>query len=144
MAVVERTVTVSTPLSKVWPYVADFTTTEEWDPPTVTTRRTSGDGGVGTTYVNVSRILGTEQEVHYRVVRCEASSVLELEGDAGSVQLHDTIHFASTPEGGTEVTYRAEFKPTGVAKLAAPLLPLALKLLGDRVAQSLAASLERL
>jgi uncharacterized protein YndB with AHSA1/START domain len=144
MATVERTVTVSTPLSKVWPYLLDFTNTEDWDPPTVTTRRTSGDGGVGTTYVNVSKILGTEQEVHYRVVGCDENALLELEGDAGSVQLHDTILFASTADGGTEVTYRAEFEPTGVAKLAAPLLPPALKILGDQVAASLAASLERL
>lgn len=144
MATVERVVKVSTPLSKVWPYLADFTTTEQWDPPTISTRRTSGDGGVGTTYENVSRILGTEQEVHYRVVRCEENSLLELEGDAGSVKLRDTITFASTPEGGTEVKYHAEFHPTGVAKLAAPLLPAPLKILADQVATSLAERLERL
>jgi uncharacterized protein YndB with AHSA1/START domain len=30
MASVERTVTVSTPVGKVWPYLADFTSTEQW------------------------------------------------------------------------------------------------------------------
>ena len=144
MASVERTITVSTPVSKVWPYLADFTSTEQWDPPTVTTTRTSGDGGVGTTYLNVSKILGTTQEVSYRVVRCEENSVLELEGDAGSVKLRDTITFASTVAGGTEVRYHAEFEPSGVAKLAAPLLPAPLKILGDQVAKSLAARLEEL
>jgi len=144
VAEVERVITVGTPIARVWPYLRDFTTTEEWDPPTVSTTRTSGDGGVGTTYVNVSKILGSEQEVRYRVTKCEENSVLELEGDAGSVQLHDTITFASTPEGGTEVKYHATFEPVGVAQLAAPLLPPALKVLGDRVASSLEEHLERL
>ena len=58
MASVERTITVSQPIAKVWAYLSDFTTTEEWDPPTVSTVRRSGDGGVGTTYSNVSKFLG--------------------------------------------------------------------------------------
>ncbi|QIG42083.1 polyketide cyclase [Nocardioides anomalus] len=144
MASVERTITVSTPLSRVWPYLADFTTTEEWDPPTVSTTRTSGDGGVGTTYHNVSSFLGKETEADYTVVRREEESVLELEGEAGSVGLHDTITLTGTPEGGTEVTYHAEFHPSGAAKLAEPLLPPALKVLGDKVAASMAERLEQL
>lgn len=144
MASVERIVTVSTPIAKVWPYVADWTNTEEWDPPTVRTTRTSGDGGVGTTYHNVSKLLGSEQEVEYRVVARQENALLELEGDAGSVQVHDTITFASTAEGGTEVKYHAEFHPQGAAKLAEPLLPPALKILADKVAASLTEKLEGL
>jgi uncharacterized protein YndB with AHSA1/START domain len=144
MASVERTVTTSAPIERVWGYLTDFTNTEEWDPPTETTTRTSGDGGVGTTYHNVSKLLGTEQEVDYRVVRYDEHSRFELEGDAGSVKLHDTMTFASTPEGGTEVTYHAEFHPTGAAKLAEPLLPAGLKILGDKVASSLEEKLAQL
>jgi uncharacterized protein YndB with AHSA1/START domain len=144
MTDVERTVTVSTPLERVWAYVSDFTTTEQWDPPTVSTTRTSGDGGVGTTYHNVSKILGTEQEVDYVVREYVERERLQLAGDAGSVQLLDTITFAATAEGGTSVTYHAEFTPTGAAKLATPLLPAALKLLGDKVADSLREHLEEL
>ena len=144
MASVERTITVSTPLSRVWPYLADFTNTEEWDPPTVTTTRTSGDGGVGTTYRNVSKFLGKETEAEYTVVRREEESLLELKGESGSVGLHDTITFRSTPEGGTEVTYHAEFHPSGAGKLAEPLLPPALKVLGDEVAATMSEKLEQL
>ena len=49
MPSVERTVTVTQPIEKVWAYLSDFRTTEEWDPPTVSTVRTSGDGGVAFT-----------------------------------------------------------------------------------------------
>jgi uncharacterized protein YndB with AHSA1/START domain len=144
MAEIERVIRVSTPIETVWPFLADFTTTEQWDPPTVSTVRTSGDGGVGTTYHNVSRLLGTEQEVDYRVTRHVERELLQLEGDAGSVKLRDTITFETTPEGGTEVTYHAEFHPVGIAKVAGPLLPAPLKILGDQVASSLAKALEQL
>lgn len=144
MASVERTVTVQKPVERVWDYLTDFRSTEEWDPPTVRTERTSGDGGVGTTYHNTSAFLGHETEVDYEVVEHEPHRRFVLIGDAGSVQLRDTITFAETPEGGTAVTYHAEFEPQGAAKLTAPLLPPALKVLGDKVAASLQERLERL
>ncbi|NGZ99852.1 hypothetical protein G5V59_04825 [Nocardioides sp. W3-2-3] len=77
MPTVERTITVPKPVSVVWDYLSDFTNTEEWDPPTVSTTRTSGDGGVGTTYKNVSSMLGHETEVDYEVVRFEPEQVFE-------------------------------------------------------------------
>jgi hypothetical protein len=50
MQSVERTITVDKPLDLVRAYLADFTNTEEWDPPTRRTVRESGTGGVGTVY----------------------------------------------------------------------------------------------
>ncbi len=41
-----RTVTTANPLDKVFAYLSDFTTTTEWDPGTVRTVRTAGDGGL--------------------------------------------------------------------------------------------------
>ena len=93
MPSVERTVTTDQPLSKVWAYLSDFTNTEEWDPPTVTTTRTSGDGDVGTTYHNVSKLLGSEQEVDYVVTEYDVEKTFQLKGDAGSIKLLDTITF---------------------------------------------------
>ncbi len=134
---VERTVTVNQPREKVWRYLSDFRNSEEWDPPTVSTVRTSGDGGVGTTYHNVSSMLGSEQEVDYTVVEHVEQERFVMTGDAGSLQLRDTITFADTPTGGTAVTYHADFAPQGAAKLATPLLPAALKILADKVAASM-------
>src|SRR5687768_13045234 len=57
MPSIERTLTVHVPLERVWEYLTDFVTTEEWDPPTVSTTLVSGDGDVGSVYKNVSRIL---------------------------------------------------------------------------------------
>jgi carbon monoxide dehydrogenase subunit G len=136
MPSVERTVTVDQPIEKVWAFMSDFTTTEEWDPPTVSTVRTSGDGGVGTTYTNVSKFLGNETEVKYVVTEVVPHQRFQIAGDAGSMDLLDTMTFAATATG-TSVTYHAEFSPHGAAKLAEPLMPLALKVLADKVAASM-------
>lgn len=145
MAHVERTLTTSTDIHTVWDYLTDFRTTEEWDPPTVSTERTSGDGGVGTTYHNVSSFLGSQSEVDYVVSAVEPLERFEIRGDAGrSLDLHDTITFERLPEGGTRVTYRAEFRTHGAAKLAEPLLPPGLKVLGDKVAASMQEHLDAL
>ena len=143
MPSVERTVTVRQPIEKVWDYLSDFRSTEEWDPPTVSTVRTSGDGGVGTTYQNVSEFAGQETEVSYVVTEHVERERLQLAGDAGTIKLLDTLTFvARGPE--TSVTYHAEFNPEGAAKLAAPLMAPALKLLADKVAASMEEELARL
>lgn len=143
MVSVERTVTVSTPVDKVWAYLSDFTTTEDWDPPTVRTERTSGDGGVGTTYKNVSKVLGKEREVDYLVTAFDVERRFQLAGKAAGLELLDTITFAPSGEG-TSVTYYSTFTPLGVAKIATPLLPVGLKILADQVEASLHARLSDL
>jgi len=62
MPTIERTITADTPLEHVWAYLTDFVTTEEWDPPTVSTTLVSGDGDVGSVYKNVSKILSHDTE----------------------------------------------------------------------------------
>lgn len=42
------------------------------------------------------------------------------------------------------MTYHAEFEPIGAAKLATPLLPAALKVLADKVADSIEGKLNAL
>src|SRR5688572_7664880 len=74
---IERTITVPKPVDQVWAFLSDFTTTELRDPPTVRTTRESGDGGVGTVYRNVSKILGHETEIEYTVVDVEPLKKLQ-------------------------------------------------------------------
>ncbi len=143
MPSIERTITVDQPLEVVWEFLSDFTNTEKWDPPTVSTVRTGGDGGVGTVYRNVSKILGHEAEVEYTVTECRAPSLLRLRGTANGLELEDTIRLDSSGSGVT-VSYTAEFKPQGVAKLVEPLLPLGLKKLGDDAAAQMHEVLSRL
>lgn len=143
MPTIERTVTVEKPPSLVWDYLSDFTRTEEWDPPTVSTTRTAGDGGVGTVYHNVTKVLGNETELDYHVTDYVEGERLELRASTSSMDLHDTL--TVEPRGtGTVVHYRAEFTPSGAAKLASPLMAPALKVLGDKAAEQMQECLERL
>jgi uncharacterized protein YndB with AHSA1/START domain len=140
---IERRVVADKPIDRVFAYLADFTTTEEWDPGTVRCERVSGDGGVGTTYRNVSRFLGRETELEYVVQEYEPDRRIQLRGANKSVDATDTI--TMRPDGaGTEIVYVAEFEFSGIAKYAAPLLAPALKKLGDDAEKGMRRALSRL
>lgn len=126
MTTIERRVRVERPLSRVFTYLSDFTTTNEWDPGTVETVRTGGDGGVGTTYHNTSRFLGRTTSLTYVVERLEPDRLVALRGENKTVLAHDTMTLRAV-DRGTEVTYRAEFALKGLARFAAPLLAPAFK-----------------
>jgi len=140
---IERTITIPTPLARVWEYLVDFTNTEEWDPPTKTTTRVTGDGAVGTVYRNVSTLMGHDVETEYTVVDVQPQHLFRLEGENSAMTLRDTITFDGD-ETGTTVTYHAEFHPKGAAKLLEPLLPRGLKRLGDKTSDQLETCLREL
>ena len=140
---IERTITVPGRQEDVWAFLSDFTTTEQWDPPTQSTERVAGDGGLGTRYRNVSKVLGSETEIIYTVVVHEAPRLLELDGQTSSMQMHDTVRIEQDGPD-VRVVYRAEFEPQGAAKLVTPLLPPALKILGDAAAKQMETCLRQL
>jgi uncharacterized protein YndB with AHSA1/START domain len=144
MPSLEREITVGTPLDQVWSFLTDFTTTEQWDPPTQSTTRVSGDGGVGSVYKNISKILGRETEIEYTVIDVEPKSLFRLEGRTDSMTMLDAMEFESAPTGETTIRYTVDFTPQGAAKLLAPLMPLGLKKLGDDAAAQMRSVLEEL
>jgi uncharacterized protein YndB with AHSA1/START domain len=139
---IERTVTVRRPRAEVFAYLADFTTTTEWDPGTVRTTLESGDGGVGTTYRNVSKFLGRQTELTYVVTEHQAPGLLRLTGENSTVLAHDSMTLTGSPGEPTTIRYRAEFDFKGWARLAAPLVAPALRRLGDRAARGLESALD--
>ena len=138
-----RTVVVAKPLDDVFRYLADFTTTTEWDPATVRTVRLHGDGGVGTSYRNTSTFLGREAQLDYRVVDLRPDEVIQLRGENKSLTAVDTMTFRRVRDA-TEVTYTAEFTLKGMAKVVAPLLRPAFRKLGDNAETGLRSALQRL
>jgi uncharacterized protein YndB with AHSA1/START domain len=140
---IQRTVTVDTPIAKVFPYLADFTTTNEWDPGTVKTVRTDGDGGVGTTYHNTSRFNGRETELTYVVQERARPERIVLRGENRTIVAQDTMTLHSESHL-TRVTYRAEFRLKGLARLAGPFLRKSFDRLGDDAEEGLRTALGRL
>ncbi len=135
--VLTRTVTTDCPSEAVFAYVSDFTTTTQWDPGTVRTVRTRGQGGVGTEYRNTSRFLGRTTELTYAVTRLVPGQLISLRGENRTLVANDTMTLRTLPEGRTELTYRAEFTFTGVSRLIAPLLAPAFHRLGDAAQEGL-------
>ncbi len=143
MPTTERNVYTRQPVEKVWAFLSDFTTTEQWDPPTRTTVKVRGDGGPGTVYHNVSQVLGRDKDITYTVVAHEAPYRLQLRGDAGRVQFLDTIEVQPLAEE-TRVRYTVEYSLKGPAKLATPLAKKGMEKVADDAAEQMAQGLAEL
>ena len=145
---IRRTIETRTPLERVFSFLSDFTTTEQWDPGTVTTERVSGDGGPGTAYRNVSKFLGRETELVYVVRELVPQQRLVMEGTNKTVTATDTLVFSATASGGTRVDYHADFAFQGttgrLAPLLYPVLAVAFKRLGDEAQRQMTKVLDEL
>lgn len=140
---IQRTVDATAAPPVVFAYLSDFTNTTEWDPGTVTTELVAGDGGVGTTYHNVSEFNGRRTELEYVMQEHQPPSLLVLRGTNKSVEATDRMEIA--PHGaGTRLTYTATFRFKGLAKLAVPFLGGAFRKLGDEAEDGLDKALARL
>ena len=103
-------------------YVADFTTVAEWDPGIHASRRVSGDGGVGTTYDVQAEFRGKSVPFRYTVTSFEQDRRVVLDGVGEKATSLDTIEFEPAGDGGTRITYTADFKLKGVLRIAEPFL----------------------
>jgi uncharacterized protein YndB with AHSA1/START domain len=140
---VQKTVVVDKPLEAVFDYLSDFTTTTQWDPGTVSTERQAGDGGVGTTYHNISEFMGRKTELNYVVQELILGQRISLRGENKTVISVDTMSFRRV-EAGTEVTYAAEFTFKGAVRFVAPLFKPALEKLGQQAETGLRDALSQL
>jgi uncharacterized protein YndB with AHSA1/START domain len=143
MIEMQREVTTAAAPDAVFGYLADFTTSEQWDPGSVRTTRISGDGGVGTRYANTSRFAGRTSDLVYEVIGVTPGRSIQLRGENDSLIAHDTI--TVTPhQSGSLVTYRIEFAFQGWLRLAEPLLRPAVKNLMDNGVEGLQRELAKL
>jgi hypothetical protein len=143
MITIQRTVATIREPAAVFAYLSDFTTAPQWDAGTVRCSLLSGDGGVGTSYLNTSRFLGRETELTYVVEEFEPYHVFVVKGSNTTVTSVDTMRLSAVG-GGTEVSYTAEFSFSGAARWLEPLLRVPLNKLGDDAALSLTEALNRL
>ena len=138
---VERTFTVPRPIELVFDYLGDFTHTAQWDPGTVETRRTSGDGGLGTTYANTSEFLGRKVELTYETITFDRPEKVQFRGTNKRATATDTMMFRPVADGtATEIHYRADFDFGRLLNLVAP--PFARRKL-DKLADETVEQLQR-
>lgn len=143
MVNVSRTFVVDQPVDAVVAYLADFGNAEEWDPGTQTsTRIDSGPVQVGATWHNVSKILGRETELTYRLERLEPGRVT-LVGRNDTATSTDDI--TVRPSGtGSEIQYESTVELNGLAKLGTPVMKLEMERLGRETEKQLVQALGKL
>jgi carbon monoxide dehydrogenase subunit G len=140
---VERTFTVSRAIEDVFDYLSDFENTNEWDPGTIRTTRTGGDGGIGTTYANRSSFAGRDVELTYETIGHDRPTFFCARGTNEQSTATDSMTF--TRDGDrTQIRYRADFQFRGFVKYLAPLvLRRKLDTLADETVEHIRESLER-
>ncbi|MBR7741805.1 SRPBCC family protein [Phycicoccus sp. BSK3Z-2] len=139
---VERTVRTTASPDAAFAYLVDFRSAPDWDYGTISCERTSGDGGPGTTYANVSKFAGNTVELEYTTEKVEQPEFV-IVGRNETTTSRDTI--TVRPEGeGSVVTYRADFDFSGAVRFLGPVMTPLLNRLGDNTARTLKESLDRL
>jgi carbon monoxide dehydrogenase subunit G len=142
MPSVSRTFTTTASPEAAYAYLADFRNAESWDPGTRTCERIGGDGGVGTTYRNVSSFLGREVELIYTTAELAPPTRVHLRGTNAQFEGHDLFEIRAAGRG-SEVTYRADMSFSGAARLAAPVVAAYLPILARKTVDQLRTCLDR-
>jgi carbon monoxide dehydrogenase subunit G len=143
MPTVSRTFTTTASPEVVFDYLADFTHTVEWDPPTVSCERVYGTGGVDTVYRNVTRFLRREVQTAYTAVELERPTRLHFSAHNNAFDGDDTITIR--PSGtGSEVTYSAQFRFSGASRLLVPGAAAYLPFLATKTIEQMRGCLDRL
>ena len=125
-------------VEEAFAYVADFTTVAEWDPGIHESRKVSGDGGIGTVYEVQAEFRGKTMPFTYTVTAFERDKRIVLDGVGEKATSLDTIAFEAAGEGGTRITYSADFKLKGALRVAEPFLGGTFKTLARKALAGLA------
>jgi carbon monoxide dehydrogenase subunit G len=146
MTVLREIVEVNVPLDEAFAAVADFSSSEQWDPGVAKARRvkpgTGADSGVGAEYALTVTFRGKASDMTYTTTAYDAPRRVVLKGVGPRITAVDTIEFEATPAGGTRITYTADLQLIGAAKIAGPFLGGAFNEMGHKAVSGMRAWLE--
>src|SRR6516162_4305212 len=137
MPYAEHTVTVNRPARDVFDYLADGTHNRAWRSGVLEIERTSAAEGEGATYRQVLTGPGGRRiDGDYRVTAYDPPRRLGFEVTAGPARPKGTFELSEPQPGRTTVRFRLELQPTGLMRLASPMI--------GRTMRSEVASLDRM
>jgi carbon monoxide dehydrogenase subunit G len=140
---VVRTIETGCPQATAFDYVADFSTTQAWDPGISEARRLDdGALGQGSRFELVSVFNRTRQTLVYELTVYERPDLVVLDGEGGNFRGIDKISFGPRAGGGTVVTYVADLSLKGLARLAEPFITGKLDAMSDAAVAGLKAALD--
>ena len=136
-----RNVRADASADRVYTYLADFTTVNEWDPRASSARRLHGSGGVETTYECEVSFARRTVPMRYRVTRLVPGEVVEWVGESSLVRAHDVIRVRDT-DGATDVEYTTQYRYRHASWLLELLLRPAVSRLCDDAREGLRSALD--
>ncbi|KAA1194033.1 SDR family NAD(P)-dependent oxidoreductase [Pseudohalioglobus sediminis] len=111
MTTLSESIQVKRPIGEAFAYVADFTTTTEWDATATSARRlTRGQPGAGSEFLVTCALPLGSLDLHYTITQYDAPHRLVLLGKGRFFDVEDTITFTEGEDGATRIDYRAEFR----------------------------------
>lgn len=124
-------------------YLADFSTTEEWDPGVYTAeKRTAGPVRVGSEFALCLNVLGRSMAASYRLLEIKPNRRLLLEGEGPGFKVTDTIDFLAIGPARTRIRYKALMELSWAPPLARAAMSPWANRLGDAAMQGLRSALE--
>ncbi len=118
MTTLKETIRVQRPVEEAFAYVADFTSTAEWDATArEAIRLTPGKIGVGTEFLVTCALPIGSVDLHYTITHFQPPQRLVLQGKGRFFDVEDTITFTGQGDE-TEINYQADFT---FSRVASPL-----------------------
>jgi uncharacterized protein YndB with AHSA1/START domain len=115
-----NTITINRPPAEVFAFLADLENLPRWNYALSETRKISaGPVGVGSRYLQ-TRTLPTRSEETLEVTAYEPDRLLAISGPLGPFESQVSYVLTAT-EGGTSLSNTMDLRPTGAARLIAPL-----------------------
>jgi uncharacterized protein YndB with AHSA1/START domain len=123
MAHAQNTVTVNRPVAEVYEYLADGANDPQWREGVLEIERTSGDGGLGTTYRQVMAGPGGRKiRGDYRVTAFQPPRRFEFQVIAGPARPAGRFELAAAGASACTVTFTLDLQPRGLMRLMSPLV----------------------
>ena len=142
MTILSRTLTVDRPVEETFSYLADFSTTEQWDVNVLRADKvTPGAPRPGTEFNILAKGATGTIPMDYRILDLTPNKTLRLKGEAKSFTLTDTIEFETIAPGKTRINYQVEVAMDGLLGKITETFPGTLDPMTDRALAGLARAL---
>ncbi len=129
--------------ARAFEYLLDLEHFADWDPGVKHARRVSGsEPGVGAVFDVTVSSPGRDLTLRYETVAVDAPRRFEVRAETSTLRSVDVITIDADAGGGCRVTYDADLSFKGALRIAAPVLALAFRRIGDRAAAGLRVALD--
>lgn len=127
MISLQETIKVPRSIADCFRYLADFSTSEQWDPGVYrATKLTPGLPGAGSEFDLILNSAGRRIPMRYTLTALDAPLRIDLHGQGDGFSAHDVIRLRALGPDTTEIEYHAELRFQGpvshVEKLMNPLM----------------------